>query len=402
MLSKKGELSMAETRQSYLEEQLNVAVTKENHIVTYNFQRARLKLTNSLEIKPLLEIEPSIEKKIQVTDDEITIVCNIPPNFSFFKEIQQRKEKEKWLFSYQLARKVIHHTLKRFIPVVCPENIVFDKSYSPYLLHYGVRDSLIPFTYDEDRILLELKATICTAIEAKHTFEEYMKYFETLKIGEDAQNIMRIKSLDELFDYLESKIHEIEENEKSFITVPNKKWNLRRYILIGFIVCFIPTFIYTLYSFIFMIPKQEAYVESNRAFLEKNYSEVITLLEDYDPETMPYVVSYQLAFSYFETESLNEKQRQNIENALTLQADEQFYYYWIYIGRGMSDKALAIARTFGDQDLVIYALVQYENELKKNTKLKAEERQELLDEITVELAEYNRAKELEKSETENQ
>ena len=87
---------------------------------------------------------------------------------------------------------------------------------------------------------------------------------------------------------------------------------------------------------------------------------------------------------------------------MTLQADEQFYYYWIYIGRGMSDKALAIARTFGDQDLVIYALVQYENELKKNTKLKAEERQELLDEITVELAEYNRAKELEKSETENQ
>jgi len=393
---------MAEARQSYLEEQLNVTVTKENHIVTYNFQRARLKMTNSLEIKPLIEIEPNIEKIIEMTDDEITIKCTIPQTFSFFKEIQRRKEKEKWLFSYQLAKKVIHHNLKRFIPVVCPENIVFDKSYTPYLLHYGVKDSLIPFSYDEEQILLELKATICSAIEAKHTFEEYMKYFETLKICEDAQNIMRVKSFDELFGYLENKIRELEQNEKSFVTVSNKKWNLQRYIFIGIIVCFIPTFIYTLYSLIFMIPKQEAYVESNQSFLERNYSEVITLLEDYDPEKMPYVVSYQLASSYIEMESLNEEQRRNIENSLTLQADEQFFYYWIYIGRGMSDKALTIARTFGDQDLVIYALIQYEDELKKNTKLKAEERQELLDQITVELTEYNRTKELEESETENE
>ena len=393
---------MAEAGQSYLEEQLNVVITKENHVVTYNFQRARLKLTNTLEIKPLIEIEPSIEKKIEVTDDEVTIACNIPLTFSFFVDIQQRKEKEKWLFSYQLARKVIGHTLKRFIPVISPENIVFDKSYTPYLLHYGVRDSLILFTYDEEQILLELKATICTAIEAKHTFEEYIKYFETLKMSEDAQNIMRLKSFNELLDYLVNKIHKIEENEKSFVTVSNKKWNLQRYILIGTIVCLVPTFIYTLYTLIFMIPKQEAYVESNRAFLERNYSKVITLLENYDPESMPYVVSYQLASSYIEMEPLNGEQRQNIENALTLQADKQFYYYWIYIGRGMSDQALTIARTFDDQDLVIYALVQYEDELKKNTKLKAEEKQELLDKITVELAEYNRTKELEQSETEDE
>lgn len=393
---------MAEAEQSYLEEQLHAAITRENRVVTYYFQRARLKLNNSLEINPLKELEPSIEKEIKVTDDEIAIACSIPPTFSFFMEIQQHSEKEKWLFSYQLARKVISHALKRFIPVVCPENIVFDKSYTPYLLHYGVKDSLIPFMYDEEQILLELKATICTAIEAKHTFKEYMSYFETLKIGEDARNIMQVKTFEELSLYLENKIQAIEEKEKSFITVPTKKWNMQRYILIGLLVGFIPALLFTLYTFIYMIPKQEAYVESNRAFLERNYSEVITLLKDYDPESMPRVVSYQLASSYIETESLNEEQRKNIENALTLQADKQFYYYWIYIGRGTSDKALTIARTFGDQDLVIYALIQYEEELKKDTKLKAEERQDLLDKITVELTEYNRTKELEQSETESE
>ncbi|MGN1386072.1 MAG: type VII secretion protein EssB, partial [Bacillus sp. (in: firmicutes)] len=239
-------------------------------------------------------------------------------------------------------------------------------------------------------------------IEGKYSFEEYMRFSDTLKIGEEAKQIMQAASFDEVSDYSESKIRSIEENEKTLITVSNKRWNLQRYTLIGLIVCFIPALIYTIYSFAFMIPKQEAYVDSNQAFLERNYSEVITLLEEYNPETMPYVVLYQLASSYVASESLNDEQKQTIVNSLTLQADQQYFYYWIYIGRGMSDQALTIARTFGDPSLIVYALYNYEEELKRNTKLKAEEKQELLDEITLELDEYKRMKEQEQSETVNE
>ncbi|MGM9927661.1 MAG: type VII secretion protein EssB [Bacillus sp. (in: firmicutes)] len=393
---------MPAERESYLKERLNVVITKENHIMAYHFQRARLKLNNCLEIQPLKENETSIEKKIQVTEDEVTIEFVIPPAFFSFFAIQERKEKEKWLFAYQLTKKVINHSLKRFIPVICPDNMVFDTSYTPYLLHYGVKDSLIPFDYEEEQILLELKATICTAIEGKYNFEEYMRFSDTLKIGEEAKQIMQAASFDEISDCLENKIRSIEENEKTLITVSNKRWNLQRYTLIGFIVCFIPALIYIIYSFAFMIPKQEAYVESNQAFLERNYSEVITLLEEYDPETMPYVVLYQLASSYVASVALNDEQKQTIVNSLTLQADQQYFYYWIYIGRGMSDQALMIARTFGDPSLIVYALYNYEEELKRNTKLKAEEKQELLDEITLELDEYKRMKEQEQSETVNE
>ncbi|MGM9925158.1 MAG: type VII secretion protein EssB [Bacillus sp. (in: firmicutes)] len=391
---------MPAERESYLKERLNVVITKESHMITYHFQRARLKLNNCLEIQPLKENETSIEKKIQVTEDEVTIEFVIPPTFFSFLDIQKRKEKEKWIFAYQLTKKVANHSAKRFIPVICPDNIVFDTSYTPYLLHYGVKDSLIPFDYVEEQILLELKATICTAIEGKYSFEEYIRFSDTLKIGEDAKQIMQAASFAEIADCLERKIRSLEENEKTFVTISNKKWNLQRYTLIGLIVCFIPALIYTIYSFAFMIPKQEAYVDSNQAFLERNYSEVITLLEEYNPETMPYVVLYQLASSYVALEPLDDKNRQTIVNSLTLQADQQFFYYWIYIGRGMSDQALTIARTFGDQPLIIYALINYEEELKANTKLKAEEKQELLDEIALELTEYKKMKEQEKKQSE--
>lgn len=404
MLCYKGELLMSVEREadSYLKARLNVVVTKDNHIIAYRFQRARLKLNNCLEIQLLKENETSIKKKIQVTEDEVKIEFVLPATFLSFFAIQKRKEKEKWLFAYQLMKKVANHSSKRFIPVVCPENIVFDTSYTPYLLHYGVKDSLVPFDYEEEQVLLELKATICTAIEGKYSFEEYIRFSETLKIGEDVKQIMQATSFDEISNYLENKIHLIEESEKNTVTVSNKRWNLQRYTLIGFIVCFIPALIYTIYSFAFMIPKQEAYVESNQAFLERNYSEVITLLEEYNPETMPYVVLYQLASSYVASEPLNDEQRQNVVNSLTLQADQQFFYYWIYIGRGVSDQALTIARTFGDQDLIVYALINYEEELKRNTKLKDEEKQELLDEIEVELTQYKREKEQEQEQSQSE
>ena len=384
---------MPEERASYLKERLNVEITKENQIISYHFQRARLKLHNPLEIQPLKEIETEIEKQIHVTEDEVIIDFTIPSSFFSFLTIQKRKEKEKWLFSYQLAKKVKHHSFKRLIPVVCPENVVFDTSYTPYLLHYGVKESLLPFEYDEEQILVELKATICTAIEGKYQFDEYFRFSDTLKVSEDVKQLLQFTSLEEVLDFLVHKLQFIEENERNFVTVSTKKWNLQRYTLIGFIICFIPAFIYTIYSVAFMIPKQEAYVESNRAFLERNYSQVVTLLQGYDPTTMPYSVLYQLASSYVASESLDDEQKKNVNNSLTLQADQQYFYYWIYIGRGMSDQALSIARTFGDQDLIVYALLNYEEELKNDTKLKAEEKQRLLDEISAEIEAYKREKE---------
>ena len=393
---------MAEEKDSYIKQQLEAVITKENNTITYHFQRARLRLKNDLEIQPLKEKNIHINKQIVITDDEVNISFEIPPSYHPLSRIQKKKELAKWMLAYQLTKEVMDHSLKRLVPFVCPENIIFDSSYTPYLLHYGVKDSLVPFENNEEQLFLELKATLCYVIEGKHTFEEYMRFHEILKASEEVKKIMGTSSCDELLLYLQEKMADLEQKAKSFITIPNKKWKLQRYLLIGFIVCFIPALFYTIYSLVFVHPKQEAYVKGNQAFLEQRYSEVITLLQNYNPESMPYVVQYQLASSYVASEALQEEQRKNVNNALTLQADEQFFLYWIYIGRGTSDKALTIARTLEDQDLVIYALINYEDEIKKDKGLKAEKKQELLDEIKVELADFKTQKEQEEKQLEEE
>nr|2YNQ_A Chain A, Essb [Geobacillus thermodenitrificans NG80-2]2YNQ_B Chain B, Essb [Geobacillus thermodenitrificans NG80-2]2YNQ_C Chain C, Essb [Geobacillus thermodenitrificans NG80-2]2YNQ_D Chain D, Essb [Geobacillus thermodenitrificans NG80-2] len=137
-------------------------------------------------------------------------------------------------------------------------------------------------------------------------------------------------------------------------------------------------------------PKQEAYIQSTELFLQNKYSDVITTLEDYAPEDMPYVIQYELASSYVMTESLTEEQRQTVSNNITLKTDEQYMLYWIYIGRSQSEEALELARTIEDRDLIVYALLKYREQIKGDTDLSGDEKQKKLDEIDQEIKEYER------------
>lgn len=378
---------MANEQGTYLERKLDVVITKENDY-TYVFQKARLKVRNALELQPIKEMDTVLHKKISVTEDEVKIVFSPPSSFLSISDIKNKSEHSKWLLSYQLVKKLNEHKMTRLIPIVCPENIVFDKGYTPYLLHYGVKDSLPPYEIDQEVILQELKATICVITDGSFSYEEYMKFQETLKVKKDVESIMKAATLHEVEEILAKKITDLEKLEKTYVHIPNKKWKTHRFVLLGFILCFIPTLVYTVYSLVFLQPKQEAYVESNRAFLEESYSEVVTLLEKYNPEKMPYIVQYQLAAAYVVNESLTEEQRKNVENTITLQTDEQFLLYWIYIGRGMNEEALEIARTLEDKDLVMFALLKYRDEIKQDSNLSSEDKEQKLDEIQAELDEY--------------
>ncbi|MFP3822465.1 type VII secretion protein EssB/YukC, partial [Bacillus sp. SIMBA_008] len=76
-----------------------------------------------------------------------------------------------------------------------------------------------------------------------------------------------------------------------------------------------------LYVLFFVQPKQEAITESNRYFLNQQYSKVIDTLAKYDAESLPESVQYELASSYVAVENLREEQRKNIGHLVTLQSD---------------------------------------------------------------------------------
>ncbi|WMT19715.1 type VII secretion protein EssB [Parageobacillus toebii] len=381
-----------EEKKTYLEAQIDAVMTKDKHYAIV-FQRAKLRMQHPLELQIIKEIDPYLSRDIDVSEDEVKIAITPPASFFPFSAVRKKSLLSRLRAAYQLVIKVKNHSLRRFILIVCPENLVFDHGLEPFFLHVGIKESLPPYEPDEARLLQEVKATVLALTDGQHRFEEYMKFYETLKCSDIAKGILQAEHLEAILSVLERWMDEEEAKERASVYIPKRKWNVQRYIFFSTIGLLIPAMIYTFYSFIFWKPKQEAYVQSAELFLQNKYSDVITTLENYPPEKMPYVVQYELASSYVMTESLNEEQRRVVLNNITLKTDPQYLLYWIYIGRGRSEDALELARAMEDRELIVYGLLKYREEIKADEELSGEEKKQKLEEIDREIKEYEKERE---------
>ncbi|WP_459198591.1 type VII secretion protein EssB [Bacillus subtilis] len=355
---------MSGEQKSYLENQLEAVAEKTDAGYTFTFQREKIKLLDGLEANVIKDINPFFHKEIDVTDDEVIITIQPPSSYKAFRFMKAKDKKSKWQFAYQLVQAVQQHNLSRLNLIVAPENIVFDKGLTPYFLHYGVKESIPPYERDEERVWQELKAAAALAVDGAFAFEDYLKFNETLTFSAEAKAILDAVSYDDLLELIQTHIDELEAKAKTYIHIPRKKWNIQRYIGLGLIVLLVPALIYSMYALFFAQPKHQAIVDSNRAFLNKQYSEVISTLSKYDAESLPESVQYQLATSYVEVENLGSAKTKNIENNLvTLQSDPQHFLYWIDYGRGEYKEAISIGRKLEYNDYIYFALAKYKQQL---------------------------------------
>ncbi|MCY8198175.1 type VII secretion protein EssB [Bacillus subtilis] len=355
---------MSGKQKSYLENQLEAVAEKTDAGYTFTFQREKIKLLDGLEANVIKDINPFFHKEIDVTDDEVIITIQPPSSYKAFRFMKAKDKKSKWQFAYQLVQAVQQHNLSRLNVIVAPENIVFDKGLTPYFLHYGVKESIPPYERDEERVWQELKAAAALAVDGAFAFEDYLKFNETLTFSAEAKAILDAESYDDLLELIQTHIDELEAKAKTYIHIPRKKWNIQRYIGLGLIVLLVPALIYSMYALFFAQPKHQAIVDSNRAFLNKQYSEVISTLSKYDAESLPESVQYQLATSYVEVENLGSAKTKNIENNLvTLQSDPQHFLYWIDYGRGEYKEAISIGRKLEYNDYIYFALAKYKQQL---------------------------------------
>lgn len=382
---------MAENKSSYLEKQLDAVITKDDDAYDFVFQRAKLSMQNPLELQLIQEVDTELVKHIEVSEDEVQIKVKPPTSFFAFTKTTQKNSLSRWMASYQIIKKVRGHELTRLQLIVSPENIVFDPSLTPYFLHYGVKESLPPYEENQDQLFQETKATIAALVDRQFTFEEYLLYQKTLKLSKETQSILSEETWDGLILLVQSHVESLEKVEKTFVHIPQQKWKIERYSLWGTAIILVPLLVFTIYTLFFSNPRQEAYVESGESFLKQQYSQVIDQLKNYNPEKMPYVVQYELSKSYVTTNgSLKDSQKKNIEKAITLQTDNQYLLYWIYIGRGLSEDAINLARIMEDRELIMYGLLTQKEQIKSNEKLTGEEKETQVKEVDAELTEYKK------------
>ncbi|MBZ5750039.1 type VII secretion protein EssB [Metabacillus rhizolycopersici] len=373
---------------SYLAEKLEAMIKREGKTITFTFQKEKIKLEDPTEISFLKELNPKIKTEIQMMDDELSILHTIPNTYTFLPLMKQIDERDQLMIAYKIIQKAEVHTLTRVHLLVCPENIVLDQGLNPTFLHYGVKESLPPYEKDSDQLIREVKATIAAIVDSQFSFEQYVHYFETLKLSDFTKRICRAENFVELLSIIEERIQQVNEEKSLLMTVNKKTWKMNRYVLLGVTICLIPAFVYSLYSLFFLQPKQTSFIYAQEKFLNKEYSEVVTVLQPYDIKEMPNVTRYALSMSYIINESLAEKQKEVIQNTVTLQSDPLYFEYWILIGRGNADEALDIARYLEDRPLIQYGLIHYKEQVKADDGLDREERQRILAEIEAESNEY--------------
>ncbi|USP94637.1 type VII secretion protein EssB [Bacillus vallismortis] len=390
---------MSGKQKSYLENQLEAVAEKTDAGYTFTFQRETIKLLDGLEANVIKDVNPFFHKEIDVTDDEVIITIQPPPSYKAFRFMKAKDKKSKWQFAYQLVQAIQQHNLSRLNVIVAPENIVFDKGLTPYFLHYGVKESIPPYEHDEERVWRELKAAAALAVDGAFAFEEYLKFNETLTFSAEAKAILDAASYDDLLELIQTHIDELEAKAKTYIHIPRKKWNIQRYIGLGLIVLLVPALIYSMYALFFAQPKHQAIVDSNRAFLNKQYSEVISTLSKYDAESLPESVQYQLAYSYVEIEKqLLDYQRDNIEKLVTLQSEPQHFLYWIDIGRGDYKEAISIGHKLEYNPYIWLGLYKYKQQLLAEDS-NDEATQKELDSVDSELDKVNKANAEQKKES---
>lgn len=281
--------------------------------------------------------------------------------------------------------------MKRLHPIVSPENIVFHQGLATAFLHYGVKESIPPYETDEHRLLKEVKAVILRVVDHEYQFQEYVAYSETLKLSELAKEISETQSLEELSALIQQKIEAIETKEKTLLTIPEKEMEGRTIYRTRSACPINPSIGVHHLHLLFAMPKQEAYVEANKYYLNKQYSQVVDTLEKYSANQMPVSLQYELAISYVQTNQGNlllDQHKKEITDTYTLQTDPQYFLFWIHIGQGNSKEALDIARVLGDDRYIFTALVAYRNDIQNDDSLSAEEKQKQLDPIIKEMAKY--------------
>ncbi|MER2047348.1 MAG: type VII secretion protein EssB [Solibacillus sp.] len=381
---------MTDKKTSYLEKQLEAALKFEQDKIVITFQREKIKLANELEITLLQENNPFIEKNITLTEDELIFTYKKEPNFMTFGKLRTLDERSRWMFASKVLRFIMLHQSNRLHLIVCPENILIDESLTAYFLHYGVKESIPPYERNKERLWAETKAIIAAAVQPKYKFDQYIQFSKSIELSPVAVKIMEAKDEQELLTIIQDQLQLLEKEEKKYTKIAKTKWNWVRYSLIGLLLVLLPLGIYTGYAAFVIQPQQEAYVAVQAPYIQGNYSEIIDQLAQYDVEKMPNVIQYELSLAYIVNETLTEEQKENVLKTITLQTDPYYFKYWIYIGRGQVEEALTVARQLEDLDLIMLALLHYEESIKADRELDGEEREQLLDKVQTEINEVTK------------
>ncbi|WP_332238747.1 type VII secretion protein EssB [Sporolactobacillus sp. KGMB 08714] len=373
---------------SFFQSVLDAEAEQKDNLYRLTFQRVKIPLRHVEELGVLQSIEDGFKREAETTEDEVVITAEKDSELRSFSELETETTIERLIFSSNLIRFFENGGHSRIVPICFPENLFFSPGFQPAFLHYGVRDSLPPVAFDEEKTLQHVRAVIALLFDPSNSFDTYVKFDFATKSTRFVKDIFRCKTFHALAGLVENERKKELLLEKKSTRIPKKKNTIKNGLLIGGIAVLIPLLILTIYAFFIQLPRESLFEQGHEFFLQNRYSDVVTVLSPVAYNHMPNVVRYELAVSYVKNEPLTDTQHTNILNNLTLQSNTLYYQYWIQVGRGDTAGALNTAKSLNDRTLTAYALIKEKLAVQNNMSMSGSAKAQQLQTINSELSQY--------------
>lgn len=300
-------------------------------------------------------------------DERIRLLLNV---WNLFPTLQQT------FFTYQIK----------------PENLLFDRNGQPCLLSKGIVNQIPPYeSIVKEEFIVAYKAMIVALVDKKKTFDDLMNgqmdfYKSTLFI----EHVLKSSSLSELKNLLEEEYKKEKQNTITYFTVVPKKFVTLLKVVTA-LVSFLAILGCAISGYILLdtLPKERTISNIRQAFINNDYSGVITLAKDVDAKKISQDDKYLIAYSTIMTEPLTAAQKNELSKIST-QSSEAYLRYWIMIGQQNVDEAINIASFLDDPQLMMYGLTKKIEDVQRDPSLSAEERTSTINELKNKLDELKK------------
>lgn len=284
-----------------------------------------------------------------------------------------------------------------------PENLVVDDNLMPVVIYRGIRKLVPPYEMSEAAFLKQLKCFTIALFSKKYNFDQlYHGSLQNATETDFQRHVSEITDLEEFKNFL-SKSYEEEQRitEQTMVVVPTKRFRLFKQLSIIMIIVSVLLAVPVIYYGLIKTPYQNNLLEAHGHYLASSYGEVISTLEDEDPEKLPPQTMYILAHSYINVENLSDDEKEVILKNVSLKSDPDYLAYWIYNGRGEFDTAIDKAKYIDDPILIMHGLIQKIEQAKNNPDLTGSEREKTVKELQDELQKYREEYDLQAEEEKN-
>lgn len=340
---------------------------------------------NQYRIAQLEQFQMVLQKKETFLDGEVLEATEERLLISYQKEhyavpIDEAVKKMTSFNRLLLAQKLrflkpfVHSTVQPFIH---PKNI-FSLGEELVIAHRGFMNTVVPHVGPQEAFFKQYRALILFSLHPKFDYEQLIEGAGTLQdpLSKIIQEADSVEKIDQIIS--EQVVIQKMKQEKQSKLVNKKNYTIFKW---GSVILLMSTLILSYFVGNYAlkeVPTQERISSAEANYIGNDYSGVLTILKDDAPEGLPKNAQYVYAVSSIQLDSLSNEQKETILNNISQKSNENTLLYWIYIGKGLFEKALDIAQNVGDNQFILHAYTKLYDATKLDTKMNGEKKQEQL------------------------